>query len=90
LVEDEYLVADDIAVAFARLGITTVGPVPTLGRAMEIVDSTCHLDGAVLDINLRGEMVIPLVAALMRRGVPFIFATGYDQGNIPQQYCDVP
>jgi hypothetical protein len=57
---------------------------------MEIVDSTCHLDGAVLDINLRGEMVFPLVAALMRRGVPFIFATGYDQGNIPQEYCDVP
>jgi hypothetical protein len=57
---------------------------------MEIVDSTCHLDGAVLDINLRGEMVFPLVAALMRRDVLFIFATGCDQGNIPQQYCDVP
>jgi hypothetical protein len=50
---------------------------------MEIVDSTCHLDGAVLDTNLRGEMVFPLVAALMRRGVLFIFATGYDQGEHP-------
>jgi hypothetical protein len=52
--------------------------------------ASCQLDGAVLDINLRGELVFPLVAALKRRGLPFIFATGYDRGNIPQQYRDVP
>jgi hypothetical protein len=44
----------------------------------------------VFDINLRDELVFPLVVALKRRGLPFIFATGYDQGSIPQQYRDVP
>jgi hypothetical protein len=46
----------------------------------------------VLDINMRGEMVFLVVDALRKRGVPFIFATGYDQAAvvIPERYRNVP
>jgi CheY-like chemotaxis protein len=90
LVEDEFLIADDIALAFARLGVTVVGPVPTLARALSAIENSEHLDGAVLDINLRGEMAYPVADLLAQRGVPFVFATGYDQSVIPKRYRHVP
>jgi hypothetical protein len=37
---------------------------------MEIVEGTCRLPGAVLDINLRGDMVFLVAAALIREGPP--------------------
>lgn len=90
VVEDEFLIADDIAFAFARLGIKTVGPAKTVRRARELIEGNQHLDGAVLDINLRGELVFPLADLLRERGVPVIFATGYDQQSIPQEYRNIP
>jgi CheY-like chemotaxis protein len=90
VVEDEFLIADEIALAFARFGVKVVGPVPTLERALSVIAGTEHLDGAVLDINLRGEMVYPAADALVARGVPFVFATGYDQSVIPKRYQHVP
>jgi hypothetical protein len=47
------------------------------------------LDGAILDINLGGEMAFPVADALMARGIPFIFATGYDAQVIPLRFTDV-
>ncbi|MDF3074908.1 MAG: two-component response regulator, partial [Alphaproteobacteria bacterium] len=34
-------------------------------------------DVAVLDVNLRGEMVLPVAQKLASDGIPFAFATGY-------------
>jgi hypothetical protein len=45
---------------------------------------------AILDIKLGDELVYPLADALRDRGVPFIFATGYDASAIPKVYKDVP
>jgi DNA-binding response OmpR family regulator len=36
-----------------------------------------RLDLAVLDINLGGTMSFPIAEALARRGIPFLFLTGY-------------
>src|SRR3954462_1723123 len=90
VVEDEFLIADEISFAFARLGIKTVGPAKTVRRARDLIEGDGHLDGAVLDINLRGELVFPLVDLLRERGVPVIFATGYDQASIPKEYRNIP
>src|SRR3546814_4277596 len=49
------------------------------------------LDAAVLDINLNGEMVFPLAETLRRRGVPFVFMTGYEGGAVlPPSLQDAP
>jgi CheY-like chemotaxis protein len=89
LVEDEYLLADRIAREFARLGIETIGPTSTVKRALDLVKRGGHLDGAVLDIRLRDDLVFPVAEALRARGIPFVFATGYDEQTIPDQYRDV-
>jgi hypothetical protein len=45
------------------------------------------LDGAVVDINLQGELAYPIGDALIERGIPFVFTTGYDQAGIPTAYA---
>jgi DNA-binding LytR/AlgR family response regulator len=90
LVEDEYLIVEDLLRAFTQAGAIVLGPAATLSEALRLVASSGALDGAVLDINLQGEMVFPLADALMTRGVSFVFSTGYDREAIPSRFEDIP
>ncbi len=86
VVEDEYFIADDIARALRKLGAEVIGPLPSRDEALDAFSSQGRIDAAVLDINLRGEVIYPLADALRQRGVPFVFATGYDAASIPEPY----
>jgi DNA-binding NtrC family response regulator len=86
IVEDEYFIADDMAQALRELGAEVVGPVPNLTRAAAFIAANDRIDAAVLDINLAGESVFPIADMLADRGVPFVFATGYDQSALPPSY----
>jgi CheY-like chemotaxis protein len=89
LVEDEYFIADDMAQEFERGGAEIVGPVATIRDALQLIKSFPKLDGAVLDINLRDEMVYPVAELLEEQGVPFVFSTGYEDTAIPPRYAEV-
>ena len=90
IVEDEYLVADDLARDLRALGAEIVGPVGTLAAAVALLHTGVELDGAVLDINLHGEMSYPVAALLTAAETPFLFVTGYDSWTIDDRYRDVP
>jgi CheY-like chemotaxis protein len=90
VVEDEYLIADDMRGALLDAGAEVLGPVPTLDAAMSLVAAEPRLDAALLDINLGGTMVFDLADTLTSRSVPFVFATGYDDSAIPDRFADVP
>ena len=64
LVEDEYLLATRVADEFGQLGVEAVVPAGNVEQALELVEHGGHLDGAVLDINLRGDVVYPVPDAL--------------------------
>lgn len=89
VVEDDWFSADDLMVEFQRGGIEVVGPVSRVQDALRLLAAAGPLDGAVLDINLGGDMVYPVAEALRARGVAFVFATGYDAGVIPTAYAGV-
>ena len=89
LVEDEYFIVDDMVRSFEASGAKIVGPAASVDDALKVIRATGHLDGAVLDINLHGEMAYPVADALIERGVPFLFATGYDEATIPPRYAKV-
>ena len=89
LVEDEYFIAEDMARMFEARGILVVGPVASVDAALDIIDETDVLDGVVLDVNLQGEMAYPVADVLVTRGVPFVFATGYDEVSVPDRYAHV-
>ena len=90
VVEDEYLLAQDLARELEDLGAEVLGPVPSVEEALALLDAEAPPDAAILDVNLGGEMVFPVAEALRERGVPFLFATGYDLWSLPQAYADVP
>jgi CheY-like chemotaxis protein len=89
VVEDEYLIADDIAGVLSAGGAEVIGPVGTEEKALQLVASET-LDLAVLDLNLHGAMAYTVADALRQKGVPFVFSTGYDRSVIPEAYADVP
>jgi CheY-like chemotaxis protein len=89
LVEDEYLLAAGLADECAQLGVETIGPAGSVKQALELVEHGARLDAAVLDINLRGDTVFPVADALRARGVPFVFVTGYERQEIPEEYRNV-
>lgn len=90
LVEDEYFIAQDMTRVLQEKGAEIAGPVPSVEDALNLIERTDRLDGAVLDINLRGHMAFPVADALIGRGVPFVFSTGYDDRQIPSRYGHVP
>jgi CheY-like chemotaxis protein len=90
IVEDDYLIANDLEHVLSSLGARIVGPAATCDRALALVEASAQLDAAVLDLNLRGSLAFPIADALRSRGVPFVFATGYDQLVVPDTYANVP
>lgn len=89
VVEDDYMLAQDITRAFKHSGAEILGPVSNVADALDLLETATALDGAVLDINLMGEMVYPVADALKRRSVPFVFATGYDMDQMPMRFDQV-
>jgi len=89
VVEDEFFLAEDVVKGLEANGAQVVGPVADIDDALDLIDETEHLDAAVLDLNLRGEMAFAVADALIERGVPFVFATGYDKAVIPARYGTV-
>ena len=89
VVEDEYYLADDISRALRSAGADVAGPVGDLEDALPILNGEGVLDGAVLDVNIRNDMVFPLAQELRARQVPFVFTTGYDRVSIAPQFHDV-
>lgn len=90
VVEDSLLVAEVIAETLESCGCTVVGPVSRLHRAVPMAQEE-QLNGAVLDVNLAGELCFPIAAALIKRGVPFVFLTGYgDIDGLPPEFSDAP
>ena len=78
VVEDEFLLAMELETLLQRRGCTVLGPVPSVGQALAMLDGAPP-DVALLDINLKGERATPVAAALIDLGVPFVLITGYSR-----------
>ena len=87
--EDEYFLADELHSVLEDAGAEMLGPVASVEGGLRILKESTVPDAASLDVNLGGETVYPLADALIARGVPFIFTTGYDQAAIPTVYAHI-
>ncbi len=86
VLEDDYLVVEEMVQELATSGADVVGPIANLSKAFDRLNKVSDIQGAILDINLQGEMVYPLADELVRRGIPFVFATAYDESALPAVY----
>lgn len=90
VVEDDYMMAQDLAAELQGAGAEVLGPVPDVQSALDLLDAGSVADGAILDINLGGDLVYSLAEALQDRRIPFVFATGYEGWSIPERYRSLP
>jgi DNA-binding response OmpR family regulator len=89
IVEDEYLLAREMADYFENLGAEIVGPVGTVAHALGLIASS-RIQIAVLDVNLRDERVYPVADLLTLKQIPFVFASGYGSELEPDAYAGAP
>ena len=90
VVDDDYYAAQATAEELSARGANVVGPVSNLSDAMDIAGRDLDLDGALLDINLDGQMVYPVAGFLKMHGIPFAFLTGYEERVLPPAFRSSP
>jgi DNA-binding NarL/FixJ family response regulator len=89
LVEDQYLLADELRRALADAGAEVVGPFSDAALAVAAADQA-KPNCAILDINLgEGASFVP-AKALLARKVPVAFVTGYGEEAIPPEMRELP
>ena len=90
VVEDETLVAMDLEDMLVAAGCEVVGPVARVAHGLALA-RTEALNGAILDINVAGELVYPIAETLRELSIALVFASGYDQGlRVPAHLAAYP
>jgi CheY-like chemotaxis protein len=88
--EDEALIALMYQELLVSAGYEVIGPAGSVPAAMKLV-KTAEIDGALLDVNLRGVFSFPVAEALRAKQVRYIFVTGYvDRQIIPADLANEP
>ena len=89
VVEDEVAIAMLLEDMLLDLGATVIGPAGRLSQGKSMAESE-EIDLAILDVNVAGEAVYPVVDILARRGIRFVFSTGYGAGGIDPAWRERP
>jgi CheY-like chemotaxis protein len=89
VVEDEPLVAMVLENIIEDMGASLVGPAASVAKALQLVEAG-GFNGALLDVNLRGERVDAVADALAAKGIPFVFTTGHGIEGIPPAHRHRP
>ncbi|HEX9555694.1 MAG TPA: response regulator [Reyranella sp.] len=89
IVEDEGPIALNLASAVAQAGGIVIGPTPSVAGSFALM-AEHTLDGALLDIRLRGETSFALADVLAVLGIPFVFVSGLSSALMPYPHRDRP
>lgn len=85
VVEDEGLLAIEIASALSEAGFEVVGPAASVARALDLIRQQ-GCEAAVLDINLGTETSEPIARRLTAAGTPFVTISGYAREQQPDAF----
>ncbi len=85
IVEDESLILMLLEDILEDLGCQVAASALNLRQALDSA-ATTDADVAILDINLNGDPIYPVAEALVGRGVPIIFASGYGATTLPEAW----
>jgi CheY-like chemotaxis protein len=89
VVEDELMIRMLLEDMLEELGYTVAVEAACIDEALEAVESA-DFDLAILDVDLSGQPISPVADALVARGRPFVFATGYGEDSLPELHRDRP
>jgi CheY-like chemotaxis protein len=82
VVEDNGLLCYVLEEALREAGCEVIGPYARLPEALDAA-LDAPIDVALLDINIRGELISPVTDRLTQRGVPFVLTSAYRPSELP-------
>ncbi|WP_315744875.1 MULTISPECIES: hypothetical protein [unclassified Bradyrhizobium] len=88
--EDEGLIALELETILQSFGCEVVGPV---SRVSEVLGEAERggLDGALLDVNLRGEQIFAVLPRLIEQRLKLVITSGYDDATLyPPAFRSLP
>ena len=90
LAEDEGLIALDVEAMLQGFGCEVVGPLADLEDILLAIQAQ-PLDGALLDVNLRGRQVFDILPQFISRNIPVVLTSGYDDASLfPDAFRELP
>jgi DNA-binding response OmpR family regulator len=89
VVEDEALLALEMADHLTAAGFEVIGPATSVGRALKLIGNPgCDL--GILDVNLGNEHSEPVAVELKARGIPFVVVSGNSRTHLPAGFAGAP
>jgi DNA-binding NtrC family response regulator len=89
IVEDEALIRMMLVEMLDELKHRVVAEAGSIEAARTLAETTAF-ELAILDINVRGRNIDPIAEIVQRRGLPFLFMTGYANSALPVDLADRP
>jgi CheY-like chemotaxis protein len=89
IVEDDVMIRMLIEDMLGDLGYEVAAQAAKVEDALAAVGSV-EIDVAILDINLNGKTTGPVAEVLAAQGTPFVFATGYGEYALPEEFRNRP
>ena len=88
--EDEGLIALDLESILQGFGCEVIGPMSELDDILTAIRSQ-PMDGALLDVNLRGRQVFEILPEFISRNIPVVLTSGYDDATFfPGIFRELP
>ncbi len=89
---EHILIAEDEIFLAMMLQDLLEGDGYEVSKAASVADALAAIENrlpsaAILDVNLGGEQSYPVAKLLRERGVPFLFATGYGERSLPDEFA---
>jgi CheY-like chemotaxis protein len=89
VVEDELMIRMLLEGMLSDFGHSVVAEAGRIEEALTLAKEA-EFDIAVLDVNLHGKPITPVVEVLVARGLPFVFASGSGRHGVPEPYRNSP
>lgn len=89
VLEDEFIIADEIASILEDAGHSVIGPAATVEAALRQLEGKRKPAVAIIDANIRGGSSVPVAQKLREMDVPFCLCTGYRSSDLAAEFGEV-
>ena len=89
VLEDELLIAMELAVLIERGLNIVVGPARSCPEALDLI-AALKIDAAILDLQVRDEDCSPVADELDARKIPWALCTGFSASDLDSRFKSVP